>query len=331
MPYTNSNYEKQLSDYANQISQQQSRADASYQTYNQYAQQADEQQKKYQALADSAQKYEDIYKGARDQYVDTDKLNAMKNTYQTARSNVDMVNAQIQNMPDAVRQQYGNTLVSAAARQRAQAAQMAQAQDALNAYNTSYQNAYNDYNTEYARALNEAQNVASGNYQQQEGNIDRQQQDWYELLNQRAAQYGLNQQDVAALNAIKADQAAAQRAYANWQQQQEEMERKLALQEQQNRYQNYLAQQQLNAQKAQSEAARRQQYEAAKTSSSAYKQWLLNNSTSYANGRSGWDNWDRNMAIGAYNYVNKNGMNSNVMTGGTYQGYLDWLKGQYGY
>lgn len=324
MAYTNENYEKQLADYGNKIAEQQGRADASYQTYNQYAQQADEQQKKYQAQADAAKQYGDIYRAARDEYVNTDELNAMKNAYQTARGNVDMVNAQIQNLPNAIKQQYGGVAMSAAARNRAQAARMAQAQDALNTYNTSYQNALNDYNTSYNRALGEAQNVAAGNYQQQEGNIDRQQKDWYELLNQRATQYSLNQQDVAALNAAREQQAAAQRAYADWQQEQERQAAQLA----QQRYQNYLQQQAIAQQ---NEAQKRAQYNQAKTSAAAYRQWLLNNSLDYAQGRSGWEDWDRDLAMGAANYATNNGMNSNVMTGSTYQGYIDWLNQQYGY
>lgn len=203
-------------DFDNRINNAQSQANASYQTYNQYQQQADDAYNKFNTQFDNRQNYGDIYGAARDQYYNTDEINAARNQYQTARDAVDQLNTTISRLPESIRQQYGGTGLTEAQRQRALQSQYSANSNTYNMLNTNYQNAMQDYNDLANRAMQEVQNVAAGNYQSQEDALNSLQNAWATLLSQRNTAYQQNQTDRGLL----ADQYGAR---DDWQLAQDQM------------------------------------------------------------------------------------------------------------
>ena len=182
-------------DFGQRISDAQGNVNTSKNTYNQYAQQATQAGTKFDDAFDNRQGYGDIYQQARDQYYNTDEINAARDTYQNARSAVDQLNTTINKMPESIRQQYGGTGLTEAQRQRALSDQYSQNANTYNMLNTNYSNASADYNDLAARAMQEVQNVAGGNYQSQEDALNSLQNAWNTLLGQRNTAYSQNQTD----------------------------------------------------------------------------------------------------------------------------------------
>ncbi len=207
-------------DFGQRISDAQGNANTSYNTYNQYAEQANKAGNKYNTAFDDRQNYGDIYQQARDKYYNTDEINAARDTYQNARSAVDQLNTTINKMPESIRQQYGGTGLTEAQRQRALSDQYSQNANTYNMLNTNYTNASSDYNDLANRAMQEVQNVAGGNYQSQEDALNALQGAWNTLLGQRNTAYSQNQTDRGLL----ADQYGARDTY-NVQQQQLALDR----------------------------------------------------------------------------------------------------------
>lgn len=182
-------------DFGNRISEAQGNVNTSKNTYNQYAQQAGQAGTKFNDAFDNRQGYGDIYGQARDQYYNTDEINAARDTYQNARGAVDQLNTTINKMPESIRQQYGGTGLTEAQRQRALSDQYSQNANTYNMLNTNYSNASADYNDLANRAMQEVFNVAGGNYQSQEDALNSLQGAWNTLLSQRNTAYGQNQTD----------------------------------------------------------------------------------------------------------------------------------------
>lgn len=203
-------------DYGQRIAEAQNASNASMQTYNQYGQQADAAGAKYNGAFDSRQNYGDIYQQARDQYMNTDEINAARGVYQNARGAVDAMNTTLNKLPESIRQQYGGTGLTEAQRARAMGDQQAQMSNTYNMLNTNYQNASADYNDLSNRALQEVFNVAGGNYQSQEDALGALQSAWSTLLGQRNTAYGQNQTDRGML-------ADVYGARDNWQLAQDQM------------------------------------------------------------------------------------------------------------
>lgn len=203
-------------DFNNRISNAKNTANSSYQTYNEYKQQADAAGNKFNQQFDQRQNYGDIYDAARGKYYNTDEINAARDQYQTARDAVDQLNATISRLPESIRQQYGGTGLTEAQRQRALQSQYSANNNTYNMLNTNYQNAMQDYNDLANRAMQEVQNVASGNYQSQEDALNSLQNAWNTLLSQRNTAYQQNQTDRGLL----ADQYGAR---DNWQLSQDQM------------------------------------------------------------------------------------------------------------
>lgn len=203
-------------DFNNRISNAKNTANSSYQTYNEYKQQADAAGNKFNQQFDQRQNYGDIYDAARGKYYNTDEINAARNQYQTARDAVNQLNATISRLPESIRQQYGGTGLTEAQRQRALQSQYSANNNTYNMLNTNYQNAMQDYNDLANRAMREVQNVASGNYQSQEDALNSLQNAWNTLLSQRNTAYQQNQTDRGLL----ADQYGAR---DNWQLSQDQM------------------------------------------------------------------------------------------------------------
>ncbi len=207
-------------DFGQRISDAQGNVNTSKNTYNEYAKQANQAGTKFDDAFDNRQGYGDIYQQARDQYYNTDEINAARDTYQNARSAVDQMNTTINKLPESIRQQYGGTGLTEAQRQRAMSDQYSQNANTYNMLNTNYSNASADYNDLANRALQEVFNVAGGNYQSQEDALNSLQSSWNTLLGQRNTAYSQNQTDRGLL----ADQYDARDSY-NLSQQQMELDR----------------------------------------------------------------------------------------------------------
>lgn len=207
-------------DFGTRIQEAQGAANTSKQSYNQYEKEAGSAGKKYNTAFDSRQNYGDIYADARNQYMNTDEINAARGTYQGAREAVDQMNTTMNKLPESIRQQYGGTGLTEAQRARAMGDQQSQMANTANYLGTNYQNAATDYNDLSNRALQEVFNVSGGNYQSQEDGLNALQSAWATLLGQRNTAYGQNQTD----RGMVADQQGAR---DNWElsQQQLELER----------------------------------------------------------------------------------------------------------
>jgi len=182
-------------DFGKRISDAQGSANASKQSYNQYEKEAGSAGKKYNSAFDGRQNYGDIYADARNEYMNTDEINAARGTYQGARDAVDQMNTTMNKLPESIRQQYGGTGLTEAQRSRAMGDQQSQMSNTANYLGTNYQNAATDYNDLSNRALQEVFNVSGGNYQSQEDGLNALQSAWSTLLNQRNTAYGQNQSD----------------------------------------------------------------------------------------------------------------------------------------
>lgn len=197
-------------DFNNRISNAQNTANSSYQTYNEYKQQADAAGNKFNQQFDQRQNYGNIYDEAKDKYYNTDEINQARGQYQTARDAVNQLNATISRLPESISQQYGGTGMTEAQRQRALQTQYSNNTNTYNMLNTNYQSALQDYNDLANRAMQEVQNVAAGNYQSQEYALNSLQNAWNTLLSQSNTAYQQNQTDRGLL----ADQYGAR---DNWQ------------------------------------------------------------------------------------------------------------------
>jgi len=182
-------------DFGKRISDAQGSANASKQSYNQYEKEAGSAGEKYNSAFDGRQNYGDIYADARNEYMNTDEINAARGTYQGARDAVDQMNTTMNKLPESIRQQYGGTGLTEAQRSRAMGDQQSQMSNTANYLGTNYQNAATDYNDLSNRALQEVFNVSGGNYQSQEDGLNALQSAWSTLLNQRNTAYGQNQSD----------------------------------------------------------------------------------------------------------------------------------------
>lgn len=207
-------------DFGQRIQDAQNASNTSMNSYNQYAKQAGQANTKYNQAFDSRQNYGDIYQQARDQYMNTDEINAARGTYQGAREAVDQMNTTINKLPESIRQQYGGTGLTEAQRARAMGDQYGQMANTQNYLNTNYANASADYNDLANRSMQEVMNVAGGNYQSQEDALGALQSAWATLLGQQNTAYSQNQTDRGLLG----EQYGARDSW-NLSQQQMELER----------------------------------------------------------------------------------------------------------
>lgn len=207
-------------DFGQRINEATNTQNASYNKYNEYQQQADASKGKYDTAFDQRRNFGDIYSGARDQYMNTEDMNAARNTFNEARNAVDQIGSTINSLPASIRQQYGGTGLTEAQRQRALQHQMGAMQETADHYSRNYANASQDYNSLLSRAMQEAQFAASGEYQAQQDSLNALQSAWANLLGQRNTAYSQYQGDRAAT----AQQYGARDQW-NLSQQQMELER----------------------------------------------------------------------------------------------------------
>lgn len=199
-------------DFEGRISSAQGVKDASYNTYQNYENQANTAKTDWDTAMDSRQNYGDIYSSARDQYMNTDEINAARGVYQNARGAVDQLNTTINKLPESIRQQFGGTGMTEAQRQRALQDQYSANSNTYNMLNTNYQNASADYNDLANRAMQEVQNVAGGNYQSQQDRIGALQDAWNSLLGRASSAYGQYQGDISSLQGIYGEKTQYQMA-----------------------------------------------------------------------------------------------------------------------
>lgn len=219
-------------DFSGRIASANRNADASYQKYNAYQQQADEAYGKYNNAFDKRQNFGDIYNAARGRFYDTDEINKARTSYQQARGAVDQLNDTINRMPDTIRQQYGGNLTQA---QLSRIMQNRQADNSntMNMLSQNYNNALQDYTDLANRGMQEAQYVAGNQMSDQEKTLDALRNVWSTLLGQRNSAYQMNQQDRGLLaNEYGARDrwqlAQDQMALDRWKAQQENYRAKLA-------------------------------------------------------------------------------------------------------
>ena len=219
-------------DFSGRIASANRNADASYQKYNAYQQQADEAYGKYNNAFDKRQNFGDIYNAARGRFYDTDEINKARISYQQARGAVDQLNDTINRMPDTIRQQYGGNLTQA---QLSRIMQNRQADNSntMNMLSQNYNNALQDYTDLANRGMQETQYVAGNQTSDQEKTLDALRSVWSTLLGQRNSAYQMNQQDRGLLaNEYGARDrwqlAQDQMALDRWKAQQENYRAKLA-------------------------------------------------------------------------------------------------------
>lgn len=181
-------------DFNGRIAQANRNADASYQKYNAYQQQADEAYGKYNNAFDKRQSFGDIYNAARDRYLNTDEINKARTSYQQARGAVDQLNDTINRMPDTIRQQYGGNLTQAQLSRIMQSRQGDNA-NTMNMLSQNYNNTLQDYTDLANRGMQETQYVAGNQMSDQEKTLDALRNVWSTLLGQRNSAYQMNQQD----------------------------------------------------------------------------------------------------------------------------------------
>lgn len=219
-------------DFSGRIASANRNADASYQKYNAYQQQADEAYGKYNNAFDKRQSFGDIYSAARDRYLNTDEINKARTSYQQARGAVDQLNDTINRMPDTIRQQYGGNLTQAQLSRIMQSRQGDNA-NTMNMLSQNYNNALQDYTDLANRGMQETQYVAGNQMSDQEKTLDALRSVWSTLLGQRNSTYQMNQQDRGLLaNEYGARDryqlAQDQMALDRWKAQQENYRAKLA-------------------------------------------------------------------------------------------------------
>lgn len=219
-------------DFSGRIASANRNADASYQKYNAYQQQADEAYGKYNNAFDRRQSFGDIYNAARDKYYNTDEINKARNSYQQARGAVDQLNDTINRMPDTIRQQYGGNLTQAQLSRIMQARQGDNA-NTMNMLSQNYNNTLQDYTDLANRGMQETQYVAGNQMSDQEKTLDALRNVWSTLLGQRNSAYQMNQQDRGLLAneygaRDKWQLAQDQMALDRWKEQQLNYRQKLA-------------------------------------------------------------------------------------------------------
>lgn len=175
-------YGTRLADINSQIGQAQS-------NYNTVNQQAGGAYNQFNDALGNAKNYGDIYSQARNQYMNTDEINAAKAANVNARNAVDQVNTTINKLPESIRQQYGGTGLTEAQRQRATQSQYSDMANTYNMLNTNYQNTSADYQDMVNRAMSEVSQVAGGNYASQQDRIGALQSAWGTLLGQSNEAY----------------------------------------------------------------------------------------------------------------------------------------------
>lgn len=219
-------------DFSGRIASANRNADASYQKYNAYQQQADEAYGKYNNAFDKRQNFGDIYNAARGRFYDTDEINKARTSYQQARGAVDQLNDTINRMPDTIRQQYGGNLTQA---QLSRIMQNRQADNSntMNMLSQNYNNALQDYTDLANRGMQEAQYVAGNQMSDQEKTLDALRNVWSTLLGQRNSAYQMNQQDRGLLAneygaRDKWQLAQDEMALKRWREQQANYRQKLA-------------------------------------------------------------------------------------------------------
>lgn len=189
--------------------------------YNKVNNQANNAYNNFNTNLNNAKNYGDIYSQARDQYMNTDEINAAKSASTNARNAVDQVNTTINKLPESISQQYGGTGLTEAQRQRALQTQHSNLANTYNMLNTNYQNASADYNDLANRAMSEVSQVAGGNYASQQDRIGALQSAWGTLLGQSNEAYNRILNNRSQLNDVYAQklndqQAAATLAYQRW-------------------------------------------------------------------------------------------------------------------
>ncbi len=219
-------------DFSGRIASANRNADASYQKYNAYQQQADEAYGKYNNAFDKRQSFGDIYNAARDRYLNTDEINKARTSYQQARGAVDQLNDTINRMPDTIRQQYGGNLTQAQLSRIMQSRQGDNA-NTMNMLSQNYNNTLQDYTDLANRGMQETQYVAGNQMSDQEKTLDALRSVWSTLLGQRNSAYQMNQQDRGLLAneygaRDKYQLAQDQMALDRWKAQQENYRAKLA-------------------------------------------------------------------------------------------------------
>lgn len=212
-------------DFGNRISEAQGSVNTSKNTYNQYAQQADQAGTKFNDAFDNRQSFDDVFQGNLDKYYNNAEVTGARDSYQNARAAVDQLNTTINKMPESIRQQYGGTGLTEAQRQRALTDQYSQNANTYNMLNTNYQNMASNYNDLAGRGMQMAQYGTSTALDEQSNALGMLQGAWNTLLGQRNTAYGQNQTDRGLL----AEQYGArdthnyqqdQLALARWQEEQ---------------------------------------------------------------------------------------------------------------
>lgn len=204
-------------DFGNRINDAKKTSGQSYGSYNKYEGQANSAKGKFDSAMGSQKQFGDIYGDARNQYLDTDEINAARGTYQGARGAVDQINTTMNKLPESIRQQFGGTGMTEAQRQRAMQAQYSDSANTHNYLSQNFQNASQDYNEQMGRGMQEAQFQAGNQYDQQNKNIAALQSAWGTLLGQRNSAYGQYQTDLDRLAGVQGGRDA-------WEMGQQQME-----------------------------------------------------------------------------------------------------------
>ena len=209
-------------DLGQRIQDAKNASNTSMNSYNQYAKQAGNAQGQFNTGLDKYQNtsFGDIYGASRDQYMNTDEINAARSTYQSARDAVDQMNTTINKLPESIRQQYGGTGLTEAQRARAMSSQYSQLENTQKYLNTNYANASTNYNDLANRGLQEAMFTATGTDSRELAGLNALQNAWTNLLGQENTAYSRNQGDRGLL----ADQYTARDDWS-YKQQMMELER----------------------------------------------------------------------------------------------------------
>lgn len=278
-------------DWQQRIQDAQRYVDQTYASYNQAHQQSQQTMNDYNQSFTSNPNYQTIYDQYKKQYTESAEIAKDKSSYEKAKSLVDSIKTQINNLSTTISQRFGGTGLTQQQRDKYKEQQYNQLNQMFTQYGADYQVKFENYQDKVDKAFSQALDVANKQYDSYWDNARRKFSVWQQSLQNENQWKDLASSADSQLFMLK-------NQYASWKIQQDYMQMVRESEERLNQLAEVSRQRQWNIEKSYADSAVANKQALARRAE-AYNR----DRTALANGQLSYNEYYNRVARGAYSGV----------------------------
>lgn len=186
-------------------------------SYDKAQQETGKAQSAYDTAFTTAPKYQTVLEQHKQSLTNTQEIADMKNSWQQAKENSDMLRTMVDKLPESITQQFGGTGLTQAQRDMAKQHQYSDLSKQFTQYTADYEVKFSNYNEAVDQAFDSALDVANKDYDSYWDGVRRKYEDWQTSIKNQEQWEKMYYTSRSQLQRVELE-------YDNWKFQQQQMQ-----------------------------------------------------------------------------------------------------------